>query len=162
METTVSPRMLLVEDDKKLRMLVTCMFETSGYCVTPAPTGEIACRLLEHTAFDVVLTDIHLGPIDGMAVLRAAHAHESCPALVAMTGSNTPEVVIAAFRAGANDCLLKPCSATEMAERVQAALNQRALRLHYLEAVRTICQLTTQVHNYALWNDHCNFPCQSG
>lgn len=141
----MSTSILLVEDNAALRETIQCLFESTGYRVTPVPDGETALSRLRHERFEVIVTDIHIGPIDGIQVLTAARKLERPPALIVMTGSGDLETAIAALRAGAFDYLLKPVNPDNLLDRVAAAVYRRNSELLRLDAITTIIHLASQL-----------------
>lgn len=107
-------RMLIVEDDATLRRMVAARLAYAGYDVVQAASGEEALERLGDGAFHVVLSDIVLGGVDGLAVLRAARSRPQPPAVVLLTGQATVETAVTALRGGAHDYLLKPCDVEEL------------------------------------------------
>ena len=117
-------RILLVEDDAKLRRTLAAWIAHAGYNVTQAPDGETALRLLMVEPFTVIISDIVMGNIDGLAVLQAAGRLQQRPSVILLTGQGTLESAMTALRAGAFDYLLKPCSGSELLARIAAAVTQ--------------------------------------
>lgn len=78
-------RILLAEDDAMIRHLLTEALERSGYRVVAAPDGQEALELLDEARPDVLLTDMVMPRVDGLALLRAVRStpgYESLPVLV--------------------------------------------------------------------------------
>jgi DNA-binding NtrC family response regulator len=122
-------RLLLVEDDRTLREGLRLTLAADGYAVVVAPTGEEALRRLEAERFDIVITDLHLSPISGLDVLRAAKRAIPPSIVVVMTGDATLERSLEAVRAGASDCLAKPFSVASLRALLDRAGNEaRRLR----------------------------------
>lgn len=117
-------RILLVEDDSKARSMLTYLLQHSGYHVTPAADGESALDLLERETFNVVLTDIVMGEVDGIEVLHTARLQPYRPVVILLTGHGTLETCMAALRAGAFDYLLKPCTDAELLSCVERAVQR--------------------------------------
>jgi DNA-binding response OmpR family regulator len=127
----MTAHILIVEDDNELRKAIAHGLQGAGYTVRQAANGEAALELLNQTetAYDLVLTDIVMGNIDGTDVLQAAKARANPPDVLLLTGYGSLDTALAALKAGAFDYLLKPCRMTHLLERIQAALDQRAERL---------------------------------
>jgi DNA-binding response OmpR family regulator len=106
----MKPRILLVEDHDSTRLLLAQLLTETGYHVTQAHDGETALNLLKQETFDIVLTDIVMGNVDGVEVLYTARQLVPRPVVILLTGHGTLETCIAALREGAFDYLLKPCS----------------------------------------------------
>lgn len=136
---------LMVEDDDRTRMALVAMLEKTGYQVTPAEDGTAALELLARTRFDVVITDIRMGDIDGIEVLYAARNSKQPPAVILLTGYGSLETAIAALRAGAYDYLLKPCAPTALLSCVAGAIQRRNAEIRQADALNTIAQIVAQV-----------------
>jgi DNA-binding response OmpR family regulator len=124
------PHILVVEDDDMLRTIIAQTMDQAGYCVSQASDGEQAITLLTQAtspphAFDVVITDIVMGSIDGVEVTNLARSLPHPPEVILLTGHGSLESAMAAVRSGAFDYLLKPCRNAHLRERVAAALEQR-------------------------------------
>jgi DNA-binding response OmpR family regulator len=118
------PHILLVEDDRTTRSLLALRLQYAGYRITQASDGKTAFDLLERGVFDVVLTDIVMGDIDGIEVLYTARQQPYHPEVVILTGHRTLDTSIAAIRAGAYDYLMKPCSDDEMIRCIEGAFRR--------------------------------------
>ncbi|PYO54313.1 MAG: Fis family transcriptional regulator, partial [Candidatus Rokuibacteriota bacterium] len=67
--------MLVVDDEQSMRELLGIMLRQVGYAVTLADGGEPAVQALKTDDFDLVITDLRMRKVDGLAVLRAAKDH---------------------------------------------------------------------------------------
>lgn len=132
---------LLVEDDMKVRMALSCRLQYAGYQVTEAADGETAIHLLHEHTFNVVLTDIMLGVVDGIEVLEAARHQLYRPAVILLTGHGALDTSIAALRKGAHDYLLKPCTDDELLESVQQALQRHLAEKRLMETASLLNNL---------------------
>lgn len=131
---------LLVEDDHTVRQLLTYVLTSAGYLITAVSSGLTALELVERQSFDVVVTDIYMDEVDGIAVLTKARARRFPPEVILLTGCGSFETVLAALRAGAFDYLLKPCGSDELITCVQQALQRRALERRRSAAVRMLVE----------------------
>ncbi|NJN65964.1 MAG: response regulator transcription factor [Chloroflexaceae bacterium] len=134
----MKPRILLVEDHDKTRNMLAHLLASTGYHVTQAPNGEIALELLKQEPFDIILTDIVMGNVDGIEVLYTARQLVPRPAVILLTGHGTLETCIAALREGAFDYLLKPCSDEQLLRCIAAALHQYHAEQRVRRAVETL------------------------
>lgn len=125
MTDRMKPHILLVEDDQNTSIALGYWLQQAGYRVTRAPDGETAFDLLENDVYDVVLTDIVLGDIDGIEVLQAARMQDYHPEVLILTGHGTLDTAIAAIRAGAYDYLVKPCDEDELLRQLNGAVQRR-------------------------------------
>jgi DNA-binding response OmpR family regulator len=116
---------LLVEDDDKWRQTLARALQKARYAVTEACDGRTAIELLQQPhehSYQVVITDIVMGDIDGIEVANVARSLSHTPEVILLTGHGSLETAMAAVRAGAFDYLLKPCRITHLLERVAAAV----------------------------------------
>lgn len=146
---------LLVEDDTLTRKSLAAMLERAEYCVTQAEDGETALEVLELASnqgihFDVVVTDVRMGAVDGIAVVKAARSQENPPEVILLTASNAMETAIAALRAGAVDYIMKPCSPDNLLERVAIAVQQHRTQLRKAEGLRKIAEAVAQIQGQSV------------
>ncbi len=102
-------RVLVVDDEANIRNLLAAILAPAGYDVTLACDGDEAKALLEHEAFEVVVTDYLIpGRLNGIDVLRfAKQVNEACQVVV-ITGNGGPEIQEQAVAFGAADYIPKP------------------------------------------------------
>jgi two-component system response regulator AtoC len=99
---------LVVDDDDVTRKLLKEVLEKEGYATQLADSGEQAVRLIARGQFPIVLSDIRMVELDGMAVLREAKKKETGCAVILMTGFGSMEGAIEAIQEGAFDYVSKP------------------------------------------------------
>jgi len=121
-------RLLIVDDEPKLGRLVAEMLELDGHTVTRVEDGRAALVELSAREFDVVLTDLKMPDVDGMAVLRGARARPGAPEVIMMTAFGTADDAVAAMKAGAADYLTKPFAMDEVRLRVRRLADAREAR----------------------------------
>jgi DNA-binding NtrC family response regulator len=107
-------RILIVDDEQTLRESCAMVLRQEGYDVTLCGRGPEALDLLKHRAFDIVLADLYLPQVSGLALLRAALATNRDTLVVVMTGNPSVDSNVEALRQGAFDYLPKPFSATHL------------------------------------------------
>ena len=123
------PRILVVEDDASMQDFLTTFLEQEGYEVRWAGHGGIARQLLQTEAFDVVITDIVMPEVDGLAVLDEVREEHPDTAVVVMTGHSSVRQAVDMIRRGADDYFKKPFDVEEMLHVIRRALDhRRALR----------------------------------
>jgi DNA-binding response OmpR family regulator len=124
-------RILVVEDDPGARLALTYRLQYDGYHVSEAENGETAIAKLKQQTFEIVLTDIVLGDVTGIEVLRVARNQPYRPVVILLTGHGSLNTSIAALREGAHDYLLKPCPHDKLlvcvAEAVKRYHNEKRL-----------------------------------
>src|SRR5919108_1109871 len=126
-QTPPSSRILIVDDQRNMRTTTALVLRQAGYEVAEADSGEAALSCLLSEPFDVVLTDLKMAPLDGIAVLRGALEISPSTQVIVMTGYGTVESAVAAMQQGAHDYLSKPFKEDELLVRVQRALEKRKL-----------------------------------
>ena len=119
----MADRLLLVEDDPRIRGALVLGLSDEGYEVVEAGSGESALRLLDGDGFDVVLLDLMLPGMDGFAVCRSVRARGDLP-IIMITARSGAEDVIRGLEAGADDYVFKPVGASELAARIRALLRR--------------------------------------
>src|SRR3954449_11213010 len=116
-------RVLVVDDDDTIRMVLRRVVETAGATITEAPTGEDGLRALYDGRPDVVIIDIGLPGLDGWQVLERIRQLTDVP--VVMLSAHDDELEkVRALRAGADDYVTKPFGAPELLARLQAQLRR--------------------------------------
>src|SRR5689334_12037961 len=121
-------RILLVEDEPNMARTLAKNLERAGHEVEHAPHGEAALARLSATSFDVVLTDLKMPVMDGMALLRAMHERDASPAVVVLTGYGTIESAVEAMKLGASDYLIKDARPQEILLTIERVLRLDSLR----------------------------------
>jgi two-component system, NtrC family, response regulator HydG len=120
-------RILVVDDSKNMRATLTIMLRGEGHDVAEAKDGSSACEAIDDEAFDLVITDLKMGKVNGIEVLR--HVREASPLseVIVMTAFGTIESAVEAMRLGAWDYITKPCSEDELLVKMGKALERRWL-----------------------------------
>ena len=132
--TTLGTRILVVEDDTPVRDLVRDRLEREGYQVKAISDGRSGLDATLTSAPDLVILDLTLPAIDGLDVLGAIRRVSDVPVII-LTGRGEETDRIVGLRMGADDYIVKPFSARELAARVGAVLRRshRAPRSRRLE-----------------------------
>lgn len=123
-------RILIVEDEDKLRRVVQLHLEAAGYEVDHAPTAEQA--LPRAAVADLVLTDLRLPGMDGLAFLKELHSRNPHSAVIVMTAHGSIEAAVEAMKQGAADFLQKPFSLDHLSALIQKVLSVQSLRAENL------------------------------
>ena len=119
-------RILVVEDEDKLRRILELQLLDSGYDVVKAATAEEALPLIDRS--DLILTDLKLPGMTGIEMLQLVRRQDSHVPVIVMTAFGTVENAVDAMKAGAADFLLKPFSLDHLTTVVNKALEIRNLR----------------------------------
>ncbi len=118
------PRVLLVDDDKKLLPLLERGFRYEGFEVLAAANGEEGLSLARSRPPDVVVLDIGLPVLDGFEVCRHLRRHADVPIIMLTARDEVPDKV-SALNLGADDYVTKPFAFDELVARVRALLRRR-------------------------------------
>jgi DNA-binding response OmpR family regulator len=116
-------RILVVEDDERIRSSMRLALEEEGYTVEDVGSGEDATDRFADDPFDLVLIDLMLPGIDGFETCRTLRRHSTVPIIMVTARSDTHDVV-AGLEAGADDYVTKPFVAKELAARIRALLRR--------------------------------------
>ncbi|MBW1696621.1 MAG: endopeptidase La [Deltaproteobacteria bacterium] len=122
-------RILVVDDEKMARMNLEYVFSQDGYHVQTAANGAEALSLLEHTCFDVLVTDYKMDKIDGMELLKLAKAKNPDTEVIMITGYATVPRAIEAFKKGTYHFLTKPLNLAEIRSTIKKALFKKNFQL---------------------------------
>jgi two-component system response regulator PilR (NtrC family) len=122
------PRVLVVDDEQSMRELLGIMLRQCGYDVSLADGGEVAIAALKTEAFDLVITDLRMRKVDGLAVLRAAKDHAPRTVVLVVTAFASTETAVEAMKLGAYDYVTKPFKLDELKLTITNALERK--RLH--------------------------------
>ena len=120
-------RVLLVEDDLSLGAMLAMELKRRGHEVESAKSGAEAVKKLGASEYDAVITDLKLGDMDGLEVLKLAKARDARVEVLVMTGHGSIDTAVAAMRAGAFDYLTKPVEPEELNMVLDKALEHRRL-----------------------------------
>jgi two-component system response regulator AtoC len=133
-------RILVVDDEANIRNALAKVLSKLGHIVETAPNAEDALRLLRPGRYRIVLTDLKMPQIDGLALLRRIKAADSSIEVVVMTAYGTVETAVEAMREGAYDYIEKPINQDRLPILIDRALERQALtedNCRLREVVRT-------------------------
>jgi DNA-binding response OmpR family regulator len=116
-------RILLCEDDPRVRRVLRLAFEAEGYRVSEAATGTAGLVELRSDPPDVVLLDLLLPDLDGFTVCREIRRESDIPVIMVTARVDSHDVV-AGLEAGADDYVTKPFVAKELSARIRALLRR--------------------------------------
>ncbi len=116
-------RILIIEDDERIRSSMRMALEDEGYVVDDLASGEEGVARFAEQPADLVLIDLMLPGIDGFEACRTLRRHSTVPVIMVTARSDTHDVV-AGLEAGADDYVTKPFVAKELAARIRALLRR--------------------------------------
>jgi DNA-binding response OmpR family regulator len=120
----VAGRLLIVEDDDRIRAAMRLALEDEGYEVTEADRTEVALSRMRQSAPDVMIVDLMLGAVDGFTCIREVRRFSDVPIIIVSARVDTHDIV-AGLEAGADDYVTKPFQIKEISARLRA-LRRRA------------------------------------
>ena len=118
-------RLLLVEDDRSIREIVSIGLKAAGFRVTAAIDGREALTRVRAAAFDAVILDVMLPSLDGFEVCREIRKFSRVPILMLTARTDLVDVVVG-LESGADDYVKKPFEMPELIARLRAVLRRVA------------------------------------
>ena len=138
--TDIRERILILEDEKLLRMTMRKRLEDEGYRVFEAPTGQVALDLIREDEPDLLLLDYKLPDMTGIDVLRQVREMHLDTSAILLTAFSSIGTAVEAMKLGAHDYLDKPVDYDELLATIAKALEttrlRREVRRHRNELVR--------------------------
>ena len=122
-------RILVADDEPGLREFIVDALALDDHVVVPASDGRAAAKLLDERGFDLVITDLKMPGLDGMALLRKVRSELPETEVIVMTAHGTVDTAVEAMKLGAFEYLQKPLSGPdELRLLVARAIEHRGLR----------------------------------
>jgi len=119
-------RILIVEDDVSLGKFLSRALKLKLFAVEITLDGEAAWEALQKSHYDLVILDLNLPRMDGMALLARVRPIRPGLRMLVLTARNRTEDLVLALEQGADDCLIKPFSFLELLARVRGLLRRDA------------------------------------
>lgn len=124
-------RILVVDDEERIRKLVVLYLETGTFEIVEADNGDTALELALNESFDLIILDIMMPGLDGIEVTKQIREHKSTP-IILLTAKGEESDVLDGFESGADDYVIKPFSPREVLQRAKAIL-KRSSETAYLK-----------------------------
>jgi two-component system KDP operon response regulator KdpE len=118
-----SATILVVDDEPQIRRVMRTTLASHGYIIAEAQTGEEAVEKLEAAVPDLILLDVNMPGIGGLAACREIRERSDVP-IIMLTVRNTEKDKVRALDAGADDYVVKPFGIEELLARIRAALRR--------------------------------------
>src|SRR5918911_5429150 len=118
------PAVLLVDDDARILRMLERTLAAEGYDVSTAPDGGSALVQIERSLPDVIVLDVAMPGLDGLAVTRRVRAKRLPVPILLLTARDAVDDRVAGLDAGADDYLVKPFAVAELTARVRALLRR--------------------------------------
>ena len=119
---------LIVEDDRAMRMMLREALEEDGYTVEDVGGGRAGIERVKQGGVDLVISDVKMPDLDGLDMLREIKAVTPSPHVITITAFGSIDTAIRAVKLGAFDYITKPFDVDQLILSVQKALDERALR----------------------------------
>ena len=171
---TVKPRLLIIDDEEQIRMLLMDLLGAVYDCCT-AGSAEEALSALSEDTFDLVISDIDMGRMSGLELVPRVHSLSPDTVVVMISGNQDIEFAIQALRVGAFDYISKPIDLRHVEASVERALRHSELlkeKRRYKEQLEELLQkrtaqvdwlayydTVTQLPNRALFEDRLTQAC---
>ena len=117
-------KILVVEDDETIAIPIEELLDEQNYIVEVAEDGEVAWELLAVFDYDVILLDVMLPKLDGIALCQKLRAHGCKTPILMLTARDTIKNRVEGLDAGADDYLIKPFETDELLARIRALLRR--------------------------------------
>jgi two-component system response regulator PilR (NtrC family) len=124
---TSGAQILVVDDERSMRELLEYMLSKQGYTIALAENGCKAVEMINKATYDLVLSDIRLGDITGLDVLRAAKQKDPHTTVIMISAFATTETAVEAMNEGAYDYVPKPFDNEELKQTIANALERKTL-----------------------------------
>ncbi|MBK7708369.1 MAG: sigma-54-dependent Fis family transcriptional regulator [Acidobacteria bacterium] len=115
---------LVVDDEKSQREILEMILSGEGYDVTTASSGEAAMKFVADRHFDLVLTDLQMGGMTGLELLKQLTDFDKSIIVLLLTAHGTVDSAVDALRLGAFDYLQKPYDREKLLDTISRALNK--------------------------------------
>jgi DNA-binding response OmpR family regulator len=128
------PNILVIDDDDIMLKAIKNILNKDGFNVVTAADGKEAFELLDHTIYDIVITDLMLPHANGLEVvgrLRHNEANRNVGIIVVSSVGNE-ETITEAFRLGADDYLKKPIMAGELLMRIRKLIANKNSKTQFV------------------------------
>jgi DNA-binding NtrC family response regulator len=119
---------LLVDDEVVFTNNMSKLLTKRGYRVTAVNSGEGALRALQENSFDVMVLDLKMPGMNGIAVMHELSKLALSTEVLILTGHGSIDTALEAIRLGAYDYVTKPCEIAYLVSKIEAALERKTIR----------------------------------
>jgi DNA-binding NtrC family response regulator len=118
-------KMMLVDDEERFLVTTKKLLSKKGIEVFTATSGKEALKILQQKNIHVVILDVKMPGMDGIATLKEIKSHFPMVEVIMLTGHATVESAIEGLKSGATDYLMKPTDVDELIHRAEEAFQKR-------------------------------------
>lgn len=141
------PKLLVVDDEPRMRESLRSLLELSGYQIACAGDGGEALALLERESFDLLLLDLNMPGLSGQQLLDCLRQRGIDINVIILSGETTFDQATRAFRQGAADFLAKPCPPETLLAGIAAGLDRRRRKQDYF-VIQKRLQGSEELHRF--------------
>ena len=121
-------KILLVDDETVFANNMSKLLNRRGYQVTAVNSGDAALQALTNNSFDVMVLDLKMPGMDGIATMRELRKLGLFTEVLVLTGHGSIDTALEAIQLGAYDYLTKPCEIAELVSKIEAALERKTTK----------------------------------
>ena len=136
-------KILVVDDETSMREFLDVLLSKEGYQVSKAKNGKQALNMIKKNDYDLVLSDIRLGDITGLEILRESKKRNQDTIVIMISAYSTTEIAVEAMNEGAYDFVPKPFDNQELKHTIQKALE---IKTFDMEKESTTSELQDNMH----------------
>lgn len=128
MRGNMPSKILIVDDELSMREFLGILLDREGYQTDLAENAEAAIKLMESSSYDLILSDVNMPGLDGLALLKRVKEDSPDTAVLVITAFSTAEQAVEAMKCGAYDYIAKPFKVEEIKILVRNALEKYELK----------------------------------
>ena len=132
----MAERILIVDDEERIRKLLVMYLEKEGYIVDEASNGQDGLERLKYMDYSCVLLDVHLPILNGKSILSELRKTKATPVII-MSAQADEQSRVEGFELGADDYVIKPFSPRELMLRINAILQRTKRSVFYTPELYT-------------------------
>jgi len=132
----VAERVLVIDDEERIRKLLIMYLEKEGYIVDEASNGQDGLERLKYMDYSCVLLDVHLPILNGKSILSELRKTKATPVII-MSAQADEQSRVEGFELGADDYVIKPFSPRELMLRINAILQRTKRSVFYTPELYT-------------------------
>lgn len=141
--SSAKKKILLVDDDPRIREVFSALLEEAGYEVEQAEHALAAVAAIVRAPPDLILADIRMPIVDGVGLVRElkAHADSRQIPVIAVTGCDNPETRKAALKAGYDDYITKPIDPRRFPRQIARILRRptsKQIKIHVIQGAKAV------------------------
>jgi DNA-binding response OmpR family regulator len=149
-------RILIIEDERAIRLALEDDFLAEGYQVDSATTGNVGLQKGTEGNYDIILLDIMLPEMDGFEVLKEFRRRDVLTPVIMLTAKSQEIDKILGLEFGADDYVTKPFSPRELQSRVKAVLRRANIKPGDASAKFSFGKITVDFEKYECFKGHRN------